>query len=161
MDINAQKEQFSVAYVRAVASVSGFSCTKPDVDDASIDIEFRKKGEPTVIAAQLKASSSPNIKEDHLNYPLPIKNYNDLRAQSLEKRILIILIVPGNIPTEWIEQSSEQLLLKKCAYWVSLENYPDSSNEESVTIKIPLSQRFTVDTLDQLMCEHKKRWQIC
>ena len=35
MDINLQKEQFSNAYLQAVASVAGYSLYKPNVDDDS------------------------------------------------------------------------------------------------------------------------------
>lgn len=37
MDINQQKEQFSNAYLQAVASVAGYSLYKPNVDDDSVD----------------------------------------------------------------------------------------------------------------------------
>jgi len=37
MDINQQKEQFSNAYIQAVASVAGYSLYKPNVDDDSVD----------------------------------------------------------------------------------------------------------------------------
>ena len=37
MDIGQRKEQFSQAYVRAVASVAGFSVTVPTVDDDSVN----------------------------------------------------------------------------------------------------------------------------
>ncbi len=33
MDINAQKEQFSLAYVQAVAAVAGYSWSQPSVDE--------------------------------------------------------------------------------------------------------------------------------
>ncbi|WP_242037834.1 DUF4365 domain-containing protein [Tolypothrix sp. FACHB-123] len=33
MDVNQQKEQFSNAYVRAVASIAGYSVYRPEVDD--------------------------------------------------------------------------------------------------------------------------------
>lgn len=35
-----QKEQFSVAYVRAVAAVARVNTYKPEVDDDSVDIGF-------------------------------------------------------------------------------------------------------------------------
>ena len=38
MDLNQCKEQFSIAYVRAVASAAGYGVQKPDVDDDSIDL---------------------------------------------------------------------------------------------------------------------------
>ena len=43
MDIAAMKEQFSKAYVRAVAAVAGFSGYEPEVDDDSVDWETSGK----------------------------------------------------------------------------------------------------------------------
>lgn len=40
MDINKRKEEFGIAYVQAIASVAGYSISRPLVDDDSIDIQF-------------------------------------------------------------------------------------------------------------------------
>jgi len=44
MDLNTQKEQFSIAYVRAVAAVAGVKILRAEVDDDSIDIGFERSG---------------------------------------------------------------------------------------------------------------------
>ena len=44
MHITQQQEQFSNAYLRAVATVAGYSLSKPDVDDDSIDWSIYKRG---------------------------------------------------------------------------------------------------------------------
>jgi hypothetical protein len=38
MDINQQKEQFSITYVRAIAAVSGYSIYRPEIDNDSVDL---------------------------------------------------------------------------------------------------------------------------
>jgi hypothetical protein len=38
VDLNAQKEQFSRAYVFAVAAVAGYATYTPSVDDDSFDL---------------------------------------------------------------------------------------------------------------------------
>ena len=38
MYINQRKEQFSVAYVRAIAALAGYSFYKPEIDDDSVDL---------------------------------------------------------------------------------------------------------------------------
>ena len=43
LDLSAQKEQFSHAYVRAVAAVAGFAVAKPEVDDDSVDLSIKSK----------------------------------------------------------------------------------------------------------------------
>ena len=33
MDVNQQKEQFSISYIRAIAAVAGYSLYRPEVDN--------------------------------------------------------------------------------------------------------------------------------
>ncbi len=162
MDINQQKEQIAISYVRAIASVAGCSCSCPEVDDSSIDIVFRFTSSPCGgIAAQLKTTSKNQyIHNGFINYPLPIKNYNDLKATSIEKRILICMIVPSDIPNDWVKQDSEFLRINKCAYWMCLENLEDVTNSTTVTVKIPLTNMFTVDTLISLEDEMKRKFGL-
>lgn len=113
MDINQQKEQFSNTYVRAVASVAGYSLYKSDVDDDSIDLGIAAKGGTGPILSprlelQLKCSSRDIIDESHVRYPLKLKNYNDLRINALVPRILVVVVVPEDI-TDWLQQSEEEL----------------------------------------------------
>jgi hypothetical protein len=44
MDINQRKEQFSHAFVRAVATIAGYTVARPEVDDDSIDLALSAKG---------------------------------------------------------------------------------------------------------------------
>ena len=37
MNLNEQKEQFSLAYIRAVAAQAGYQITKPELDNDSVD----------------------------------------------------------------------------------------------------------------------------
>ena len=38
MDLNTQKEQFSIAYMRALAAVAAIKVDRHEVDDDSIDV---------------------------------------------------------------------------------------------------------------------------
>ena len=38
------------------------------------------------------------------SFPLPVKNYDDLRLEAINPRILIVLVMPDSID-EWINQS--------------------------------------------------------
>lgn len=162
MDINQQKEQIAISYVRAIASVAGCSCVIPEVDDSSIDIVFRFTSSPcSGIAAQLKTTSQKQyIHNGAIHYPLPIKNYNDLRAKSIEKRILICMIVPSDIPNDWVKQDADFLQINKCAYWTCLENMEEVANSTSVTVTIPLTNMFTDDTLIDLENEMKRKYGL-
>lgn len=154
MDINAQKEQFSIAYIHAICSVAGYSCSKPTVDDHSIDLDIKASNRPFhQIGVQIKATANEKyIKDDFIHFPLPIKNYNDLRGDDVAvPRYLICLTLPNDNPENWIKHSQEELLLMKCAYWVSLRDYKVVDNRESVTVRIPLKNTFTPEALKTLI----------
>lgn len=149
-----QKEQFSYAYVRAIAAVAGIKVDKPEVDDDSVDLRFSVKSVagatvPPLIETQVKATAD-SIKHDGLHYELKLKNYNDLRGERIVPRYLIVLLVPP-IPAEWLNQTTEQLVLKKCAYWLSLKDLPVTKNATSVTVTIPSAQVFSVEVLTRMM----------
>ena len=99
MTINDQKEAFSEAYARAIASIAGFVCSKSDFDRDSIDISFKSNISPFVaIGVQLKSTSREAVVVDNeIHFPLPIKNYNDLRVQTILPRILVVLILPDKL----------------------------------------------------------------
>ena len=44
MEKNIQKEQFSIAYVRALAAVAGVKVWHTDVDDESVDMTLERTG---------------------------------------------------------------------------------------------------------------------
>ena len=60
------------------------------------------------IEFQLKATSQDVLKADHVAFPLPIKNYDDLRVETITARILIVLVMPEN-EIEWLECSQDAL----------------------------------------------------
>jgi len=160
LTVNYQKEAFCQAYVRAVASVAGYGVSKPEQDLISVDIIFHsQKGRLIPINAQLKASSDYSIiKSGELHFPLPMKNYNDLRNADLPS-ILIVLILPDGFddcPEKWIKQTSDNLVLMKCAYWMGLNGMPESENEASKTIRIPMDDEhiFAAKTLDKITQEY-------
>jgi hypothetical protein len=90
MDLNQQKEQFSRAYVRAIAAAAGFDVYTPGVDDDSIDLGIaasakRSRRRPR-LELQLKCMARKVT--DVMRFPLGLKNYNDLRRDCWVPRIL-------------------------------------------------------------------------
>ena len=151
MDLNAMKERFSFAYVEAVASQAGYWIADPRVDRWSVDgiLMGDTVGLPR-LDFQLKATSRDVVRGEHLHFPLPIGNYNDLRLQARAARILIVLQLPENVE-EWINQSRDEMCQRYCAYWLSLRNRPPVANTTSVTVEIPLSNMFNSSQLAELM----------
>lgn len=155
---NEQKQQLSIAYVHVIASRAGYACQVKTPDLESVDVMISASGrvhETSVCGSprleiQLKASSTLRLKADHFSFPLPRKNYEDLRAKSMVPKVLVVLMLPED-PGEWLDVNEERMIVKRSAYWASLAGKPARSNTTSVTVRLPRSQRFTVDQLQDMM----------
>lgn len=151
MELNQRKARFSLAYISAVAARAGYQVCEPVVDDDSVDgILIGQAGRRPRIEFQAKASSRELLQEHHLAFPLSIKNYNDLRAEVIVPRLLVVVLMPEQ-PEAWLHHSEEQLCLRHCGYWFSLANQPDTENTTTVTIHLPRHQRFDSEALHALM----------
>lgn len=156
MDIAKQKEQFSIAYVNAIAANAGFNNASLSVDDDSIDLMLKGRGfkgkiRNPQLELQLKCTSQNIINGEYVNFPLSLKNYEDLRGSNvLCPRYLVVLVVPEDT-NSWSEHNKDELILRNSCYWISIRNYPETENKTNVTIKIPLSQKLTKESLLRLM----------
>jgi hypothetical protein len=156
MDPSQQQEQFSRAYVHAVATVAGFSVHKPEIDVDSIDMALSASGLSGQYAsprldAQLKCTHQDVVRDSTISYPLKTKNYDDLRAENvLVPRMLIVVVVPGDV-REWMSHSEDQLVMRRCGWWFSLRGFPASDNEKTVTVSIPRSQVLSPEQLITIM----------
>jgi Domain of unknown function (DUF4365) len=159
MDRNAQKEQFSYAYVRAVASVAGYSVEEKSrpMDNAGIDLTIEAPGEIGNILfpkcdAQIKCTSGQSVLDKNcIKFSLPVHNYNRLiHTRSLAPQILIVVLVPDEI-TAWMNISEEETLMKKCGYWVSLKGRPSTTNTKTITVELPRNNLFTPSNLSLMM----------
>lgn len=153
--LNHQKEQFSLAYAIAVASVAGCSHGQPVPDEDSIDIAFSSARNGTVfnkprLEAQLKATSRNLLQDDHIAYPLPVKNYDELRGDTHVPRILVVVVVPDQSDS-WMRQEEFKTHLYRCAYWVSLFGMPAVGNTSTVTVHVPRKQIFNPKALSDMM----------
>jgi hypothetical protein len=152
MDQGAQKEQFSNAFLLSVAAVAGCSVSKPSVDDDSIDwtISNRLPKKPK-LDVQLKCTAIDHPIGSSISYALTAKNYADLIPTDLiAPRILVVVVVPVDIK-DWLEASERQLILRRCGYWCCLAGEPQSSNTTSVSVHIPAANKFSVESLSELM----------
>jgi hypothetical protein len=156
MDLASQKEQFSRAYVGAVAAAAGFAVYVPSVDDDSVDLGLAARGALGTIHSprlelQIKCTAVGDLRVDHVRYKLKKKNYDDLRDPSLlVPRILVLVMVPENI-SEWIALTEDALVLRRCGYWVSILQHPARPNRRSVTLQVPRRQLFSPSTLGSMM----------
>lgn len=149
-----------------VASINGFSPERRrrDSDGVDIDLVNRGKLDSTCtkiegrIGVQLKATVNwtKNDADQTISYALDVKNYHDLRTIELVvPRILVVLCLPKNEP-DWLGITEEILTLRKCAYWFSLHGMPNTTNIESVTLRIPTNNLLTREALKTLMLKSQR-----
>jgi Domain of unknown function (DUF4365) len=156
MILNDRKELFSRAYVRAVASVAGYMATQPELDRDSVDFQLAGVGgrgtkHSPYLDVQIKCTADDDLAPTRFGFPLPIKNYDDLRDTELAvPRILIVVIVPTAIE-RWLATSESEMVLRHCGYWRSLHNEPATDNTTSITVEINRANVFDVDGLQNLM----------
>ena len=151
MTPNMQMEQRSLVVVRAVAADAGFQVVRPEPDVDSVDgVLMSSFGLRPRIEFQAKSTSQDVMHGDSLRFPLPVKNYDELRIASWTPRILIVALIPyGSEP--WLSQTDDELCLHSSVYWMSLSGMQERSNTASVTVPIPTANVFDRTQLDALM----------
>lgn len=157
MHSSNKKEQFNIAFVCAMAAQAGLNHSIPVVDEDSVDLTLMGKGysggklRNPQIHLQLKCTAQDIATETSLKFPLPKKNYDDLRGDNVVcPQYLVVLLVPKD-EDEWIQHHDEHMSLHNRCFWVSIKDYPPTENQSKVTIEIPLSQRLTTAELLRLM----------
>ena len=151
MDLNHRKERFSLAYISAVAARAGFDLVEPRVDVDSIDgTLISHTGRRPRIEFQAKATARDVVGAEAITFPLSVKNYDELRAEVIIPRLLILVVLPER-EEDWLTHSEDSLILRHCGYWLSLAGEPERGNTTTVTVKIPRHQRFDPIALDALM----------
>ncbi len=161
MNLNEQKEQFSLAYIRAVAAQAGYQISRPELDNDSVDgTLIADFGRRPRIDFQAKATSQQIKRGDNIHFDLKVKNYDDLRSETRTPRLLIVVLMSKE-KSQWLTQTQEQLCLRCCGYWVSLEGRQKVRNKTSVTVHIPLVNMFNVEQLVDLMTRAEKGQSLC
>jgi hypothetical protein len=150
-----QKEQFSIAYLRAVAAAARINIYRMDVDEDSIDIGFSVKSiagraQSPRLDAQLKCVTELTGDDTVFRYPLKSKNYKELIGDHYVPKILIVILIPPSV-ADWLTQDEQALIMRRCGYWVSLRELPSRDNSSTVTVEIPRPQVFSVAALQTLL----------
>ena len=152
MNLSQRKEQFSLAYIRAVAAAAGFNFSQPEVDDDSIDLTLlcRGKARPR-LDLQVKCTEAEELETDSFSFPLKRKNYDDLRSTDISQpRILVVVRIPTNID-EWMMFSDNTVCMKRCGYWVNIYGFPATVNTSTVNVNIARSNCFSSAALREMM----------
>ena len=148
---NDQKEALSYAYLHALAAECGYACQhgpRPDTD--SIDATIRAKGGMRAqLDVQLKATAVSTVKSGDLRFRLSRKNYNDLCVRRCTPLVLVVLELPRR-REEWLSWSPQELMLRRRAWWRSLEG-ASGIESETKTVVLPHRQLLSPDELRRIM----------
>lgn len=148
-----QKEALSRVYVAALAARAGYLTSVPEPDRDSIDMRVQAGGpRRPALDFQLKATTGfADPRQGSLPFRLPIKNYSDLREETQTPRLLVVLLLP-NDESRWLSVTDEDLVLRRRAYWLSLQrDHEEIGDRETVTVRIPEQNTLDVEALQELM----------
>ena len=153
-----REEGLSTAYVYAVASFAGYTVSEENLDRSGIDLRIHAGGYGSpAIALQLKATVNfrgPSA-DGNYRYDVPITNYRRLIGRHQTPTYLLVLALPRN-EDEWLYSTDDELVLRRCAYWLSLEGMEESDNSSTVTVRIPPANRFDADALRNLIDQSRQ-----
>lgn len=164
----AIQEELSKAYIQAVASYAGYSFQHIDRDNDGVDTIIKSNSKPSPesilmsvsLEIQLKACCSNNslsINENgDLVYDLKARNYNILVNTHRQLDIILVLLWLPEEKDQWLIHSVDNLLIKKCAYWVSLKGEEETNNTGTKRIVIPRLNVFSPTTLHEIMIKISK-----
>lgn len=166
---NNLKSELSYGVLHAVAARARFGCEigGRHSDDLGIDARIVVQdyfGEDAPLTnftldIQLKATSQQlSFDGERFSFRLTTAHYDKLRSESVvAPRYLVVLLLPENA-AEWLELTSEQLICRRCLYWVSLLGAPEVSTQ-NISVYLPDSQILTPDALRELAaCRAREEW---
>ena len=153
-------EAISRVYVRAVAARAGYVTAECDFDRDGVDLQIRAGGAMRpAVDLQLKATVNlGNSADGHCRFVLKRRNYDLLCEETLIPRLLVVLELPSD-EDRWITITADELILRRRAYWLNLKGYEKTDNRSTVTVPIPVTNVFDVDSMRSLM-EQSRRGSI-
>ena len=147
-----RKEALSIAYVQTVAAVAGYATRIQNFDRSGIDLQICAGGEVhPAVDMQLKSTVNLGVPTNgYYNYRLRVHNYNLLCIKTQTPRLLVVLDLPED-EDQWLTITTGELILRRCAYWLSLVGEAETDNQSSVTVRIPVDNVFDVQNLRLIM----------
>ena len=105
---------------------------------------------------QLKATINLGVpRNGAFQFCLPVKNHNLLCENTQTPRILVVLDLPRE-EDRWMSVTRRELVLRRSAFWATLDGRDAIENADSITVPIPEQNLFDVSALQYLMEESRK-----
>ncbi len=152
-----RQEELSRAYLHAVAAKCGFALGSWSQDQSCIDVTVGAAGilgggtlSDPKLDLQLKCTANQSLVGDHhVALQVPRRQYEKLIARSFVPKVLVVLVLP-EAERDWVVHSTEQLMLRRCAYFLATTGLPGITTESTV-LHVPLSNVFSPDALTQML----------
>lgn len=152
-----RKEELSRAYVHVVAAKCGFALGHWTQDQSCIDVTVGAAGvlgagslaDPK-LDVQLKCTANQAlVGQHHVALQLARRQYERLTAKSFIPKVLVVLVLPEQ-EDDWVVHSPEQLVLRRCAYFMVTTGLPPITTETTV-VHVPLVNVFSPDALSAML----------
>jgi hypothetical protein len=84
-------------------------------------------------------------------YDLEVRAYELLRRERPRcPRILVLLVLPSE-EERWLSQTTEELILRRCVYWLSLRGAAPTNVQKTIRVSISKQNVFSVEAVTSLM----------
>lgn len=150
-------ESLSRAYLQAVAAKAGLNYCLFGFDygtDICLreveDVGGRYIESGLQVDVQLKSTTRAIVTDREIKYDLDVRTYDQLRRTDNILRLFVLLVLPED-EAEWVEQSEEELMLRRCAYWLVLRGGPDVQSVSTVRVSIPRENLLTANALLEII----------
>ena len=157
------ESELSYAYLHAVASKANFACEAAGrlSDNHGIDATvrvFERLNDNSILTdftidIQIKATIRDLPESNRcFSFSLPVKQYDKLRSETAANQKLLLLFQLPDNPDEWLNLTEEQLVMRRCAYWVSLRGAGPvtSDTQQSITVRVPKANVFSPEALREV-----------
>jgi hypothetical protein len=153
-----RQESLSRAYIQAIASRCELNCSFRAFD-YGIDVtvhEIHQRNARYVetgfnLDIQANSTYGAIVTDTDVLYDLEVKSYDDLRDQDVGTPRILVLLVQPEVEADWTEVTENELMLRHCAYWLSLKGMGAVDNTRTVRVSLPKANRFSVEALQGIM----------
>jgi len=159
-ELDKIQSNLSYSYLHAVVSRAGGACalSVPTADGMGVDatLHFKSNYVPKQIYGrvdidvQLKSTRQIlPVVNGKISCPIESEQYRKYTLTSTSEFLLILFVLPTD-PAEWLALTPQELTLKKCCYWTSLNEAPLWTGSD-VTVRIPEKNLFNVEQLHKII----------
>lgn len=154
-------EEISTAYIRAVVTACGFSCTRPG-RDFGIDLYITRIAElpdgglletGLPLRIQVKSTTRWELRNTEVIFDMDARDYNKL-AKAKGETCLLLFCFPEDDHT-WVELEEDALRMRGRCFWHFVET-PPTGNTRSQRLRIPQKQIFDFGAVSGLMLRELK-----